>query len=1092
MRVINPLPSILALLTVVWCSAPALAAGTPVDSSDDAGARRIRPCLQRIDESRSLGKRSGVLLATVPDPVETVFAREFDSMIEAMVSAGAESGFELDETCFPWDAKDPAERIHESTPGIVVLRSGAQSSCSGSQQCLLVIILIGERPQKGVRQAVVHRALDIAHHLSSTEPVSVVGPTFSSSAESLGLALASWSAQDGGRPTSFVIRSGSTTEPAVATLLQRIGDSSDVSIDFRSLAVSQMDLQSCTWNRLVRDRLGLDVRWPLDSADDPVLRRHPCAPNGSGADNGRVALIVERSAYGRQFEGNGFRIVRFSPHLPQLRAAYELRSNGHDRSTPNGSRPADLNRRNLPLSLSRSVVQRLPFFDGEGTAASQDLILRSTLHRLSRLKVQVVGIAATNVMDKLFLSEMVRDLVPNARLLTFEGDILLSHPRYLRATVGTLVASSNPLAWPTPGAEPNRAVQSQFDFDAAQGVYRAVRELLTGQIDGQRDVWMSVVGRGGLYPLARITLSDTLEGRASAASDENAVSAAPRFGVDDRLPRAWLLLVIVGTSGLIAIFGILLGQIRRDRLFGLIPLEVVRPPRFGSAYRSKRVLHGLVTLLPLVIGLPYLILSVPLDTYRGAGGVRAVAGAGGSGRWAETMMELIRTIAGALVALLVLSFLYLAIGLLIRTVRDLVAIGLSSDDEPLARRVVDAAAPLLFVSAAAGIAVRAGERWHEAMTKGDGDALMVIERSLSLSNGISPLMPALIIGLVIAGWILLALYRHRCLESLPEVSDIAGVSSEAREPILCLRAAIDPVALHLRASWGWWLILLLIPIVFVRFFFVDLRGWPVRGFEGRSFEEATNLLLFVAVVLAISSGLSLLNGWRALRSLLARVERLRIQWPQTAMLNQELKDSYATAVDAPSEARKAAEAAMNDLKKVVDPLNAPGLAGKLDDAPLAVVWAKVFDWMLRQPSASNTQVPHPQAREFFSRSTALLVRETFLQLMHLRTFMTCCLLGLLVSLLSYPFEPERLLMLYVSGLVTAGAILSATILFQTRKSAAWNFLAPAESRTESLGDLSARLAFHAGLPALGLLAGRFPDLGGTLLQWIEQLTRPIG
>ena len=78
------------------------------------------------------------------------------------------------------------------------------------------------------------------------------------------------------------------------------------------------------------------------------------------------------------------------------------------------------------------------------TAASQQLALDHVLNRLEQSDPEMVVVVATDVRDRLFLFDQLRQRLPSALLIDLETDVLLAHPDFLHASRGAVtVASAN-------------------------------------------------------------------------------------------------------------------------------------------------------------------------------------------------------------------------------------------------------------------------------------------------------------------------------------------------------------------------------------------------------------------------------------------------------------------------------------------------------------------------------------------------------------------------------------------------------------------------------------------------------------------------
>ena len=78
------------------------------------------------------------------------------------------------------------------------------------------------------------------------------------------------------------------------------------------------------------------------------------------------------------------------------------------------------------------------------TASSQQLALDHVLDQVEQSRPKMVIVAATDVRDRLFLFDQLRQRLPSAMLIDLESDILLAHPDFLHASRGAVtVASAN-------------------------------------------------------------------------------------------------------------------------------------------------------------------------------------------------------------------------------------------------------------------------------------------------------------------------------------------------------------------------------------------------------------------------------------------------------------------------------------------------------------------------------------------------------------------------------------------------------------------------------------------------------------------------
>lgn len=1260
-------PAGAALLVVLAGSLQAADAPGPA-SGIESSPKEESPCVERIQQLQEQGRRVEPLIVTLPDPVGSHFAREFDVLLAALSRGLGSLGYVRDLYCMPWSTDPDEESSHEERPGLVLF--------TGSE-AVVAALLVGETPLAGVHAGAMEAALKqaeamvdtrsdaVAEEGDVTRTVKILGPTFSGSASSINLALNAWGTTRpaDGPPTTVRIRSGSATVNGLGEILRRNlgpGDPQVAVESYRSLTASNLDLQSCVWNRFVPERLGLRTRLP-PALNDRLPEDHPCAPPSSGsanadADNGRVALLVESSAYGRDFQESGFHVLPFPMHVWRLRELYEKQRVEQKPSSEVLSEAAAA----PEIELERRP-RGIPAFGGGATLASQDMILNGILRDLARKRFEVIGVVASDVIDKRFLAERLQELAPGSRVITFEGDVLLADSRNGRSPSGVLVASSYPVAWPetvteTEGSRtlrvpsaaargalvaacnpfspassapapafwfepddrgPSRPPPLRFPMDAAQGLYHAARELISGSRGAPpQSVWLSLIGNGDLYTLERIQLDEPPPSRPREPTGEVSWADSLQLATlaPPTLPRGWWLLLSLATLGFLLALGhvarclwpkadgwwVLLGlltlgllpalaagtrkllsrlgrrvrpaeapgspepsgreaedvgreseagarddQTEPDRplIFGLIPVELVRRPPWRAhgdpSGASDRALHALVALIPVVVGIPYLILSVPvlsgsLGTPGSGAETRSVLAVG----WVGNMPPFV-------VALLFGITLYLLAGLGLRTLSDLWRLDAHPEGPAKSRRgrlatlsswtrnAGAVALPFLVTVCLFFVALILGYVWIEQSWL-DDDSALTVARSLGLSSGVSPLMPSLLLGSVLLGWIVLSLFRHRVRRAIPtreEIDDLAaeGVDEVLRSRVTLLRRAIDPASLWQGAGLLWTM-LVGAPVLYLMLFYERAFTPPLRSVEGASYDWAASTLFLVALVVAVGAGISLLRGWTALRGLL---EWLRLSdgadQEQDGWLERvrkaytEAGDSRTVAETRRREALRALETALEEADGKTTPDNAwkrlfqcggnrgseetdrtstpydwlrralAQLNERFQERP-AGRWLVIAGWRERltaQPGGREVDTElEAAAREFFVWSAVRFIRDAFVQLLQLMGFMTAGLLLLLVAVTVYPFEPQRVLLIYLSSLVGLGAVLSVWVAFQIRSEKLLGALEGEE--TGSWNALVRRLGVYAGLPVVSILASRFPEVRHVFGEWIAPLFKAFG
>ena len=487
--------------------------------------RTLRGVLEKLDE---LSIPVSAFVTTVPDPVDSILDYAFDRTLDALQRAVRVNDYLLDRYSLPWldgarrgetpgaDRRGPRER----SPGVLVFRrvNPPEKPGGGPDVRLLIVYLVAETPISGIQRTPLAVALGeartIAAHAAGGESdppkISLLGPFFSGSAFSLRLTLLSWARSAG--PTTVTIVSGSATH-----------DSNKELLNFKDEAT------------------GLAATFAATVVPDGLAKRHFYGYlEELGVDFRRVALLTEsNTAYGQETESAapepprearpqpGLSIT-FPMHISQLRAAYErdklLQPFGESKGGAPGSGTLDVSLEEA--GRRRDAISSI----SELSNASEELSLAAILATLSRLRIQYVGIMATDIRDKLFLGRQIALKCPGVTLFTFESDVLLAHPKYIPFLRGMLVASTYPLynrnqVW-TPDATPHEFFQ--FPASGTEGVFNAALVLLgrddalveygppfpqlvsedrEARIRNRPPVWLSVVGNSAVWPLA--ALSDT-------------------------------------------------------------------------------------------------------------------------------------------------------------------------------------------------------------------------------------------------------------------------------------------------------------------------------------------------------------------------------------------------------------------------------------------------------------------------------------------------------------------------------------------------------------------------------------------------------
>ena len=483
------------------------------------------------------------IVALVPDPVDSGYVYQFESLFRAVLSGVERDGFLRDEGWTPWNdshvdeekTRTAIETCRLWVPAVRVFRTGADARTAGAR----VALFVGESPTAGIHKAAFARAVEFAERLRTTgHTLKVIGPSFSGSASSLRDALELALVGKVSETNQVDIVSGSATNRGVAEMLSSL----TVHAADRSIPV--------TYRLTTRDDTIVDrkfLAWLLKREGLRMKPDHDRRIDG-------VALLVESgTAYGAQSTAidvdGGLHpevVLRFRRGIRDLERAY---AEMDQRAKANSTDSRSLAMR--PTMLESSFDERQKPRDGDAqrspkTIEAEDLDLANLLAEISREGIRYVAIRATDPADAVFLGRKIRDVAPDVRLVFLASDVLLLHPDSLRDLHGSFVVSPYPFFGT--GAISTEQVASKprayahehmpWESQAAEGTFNATVALLAEHAqasDGDADgimarlteyaphvarsgssegcgarepllpLWIAVIGQGGnngaMYPI---------------------------------------------------------------------------------------------------------------------------------------------------------------------------------------------------------------------------------------------------------------------------------------------------------------------------------------------------------------------------------------------------------------------------------------------------------------------------------------------------------------------------------------------------------------------------------------------------------------
>lgn len=494
-----------------------------------------------VDEATAVLGQSGqhakldILIATMPDWVNSSSNWTFDPMLAAVQSAAAADGYSLHSFYLPgWDPNVPdleevsslrvrAPTLHESEPGAVLFHSIGPTGEDNRppRTRLLLVLIVGETATRGVHNEAMGAALDLAllwrNHdpVAPGKPVRIISPTFSGTASSMGHAV-----------RAAYRRHPAVRRPPVRTCRQPVFEIISHSATSNNVALA-LDLWAPEHGCLARYKAV--VRTTRDTVP-AVFKFLDTLRLGSGRSSPTALLVESNTAYGRAGNTAAAEITRdllileFPLHLSKLRDAV---SESPGSGKPTNSPMVDVLR--LPMAESRTAMDKLPPMTPRVTAALAELNLRSELDRLRARGVESIGIIATDRRDHVFLSREIARRLPNVTQFALQPDLLFQHSDVNGFIRGTVVASTYSLAPRVDALSAQGTIAArQFRSQSEQGMFNATLAQLgrsdgllgyemppglqfgrEGRFDECQDspalcrppVWISVIGRTRVYPL---------------------------------------------------------------------------------------------------------------------------------------------------------------------------------------------------------------------------------------------------------------------------------------------------------------------------------------------------------------------------------------------------------------------------------------------------------------------------------------------------------------------------------------------------------------------------------------------------------------
>lgn len=513
------------------------------------------------------GYQTEFLIATVPDPIDSPYGHAFDQTVDAIQRAiEKKDGYILDRSWLPWEldrkAKpkpgEPPSNLRETKPGILLFRHGRDKNKKVEQPGLCVVFLVGETPMGGIHKQAFYESLRIMTDVGHPEhvPVRVVGPYFSGSQTSLQFVLGDWWALGDSNYSlvkphpvfRFNIISGN------ATAIRKN--------EFFSFEANKEQFPAWRQDGVEFSSTVIPARTTLGAVLHFLTRRDGSStseriPSGVELVPGKVALLTEGSTgFGKAFASlNNDQVLslRFPLHISRVKHEYNNASREKDRKSGLSEEDPLLA---LSITDDQGSGEGVPSQGGSATTAANGQVLSRILTTISREQCRYVGVIASDTRDKLFLIRLIREYCPDVRVFVTDGDLMLTHPEYRYYMRGVIIGSTYPLVprnqnwvketttervlFPSVGAQGYfNATLMQFGLNDQLLEYRAPRFALQGMeqaeiADERPPIWISMVApNGAIVPLHLYTQFDDKSGYVARRTSESDPESSRIFAALD-------------------------------------------------------------------------------------------------------------------------------------------------------------------------------------------------------------------------------------------------------------------------------------------------------------------------------------------------------------------------------------------------------------------------------------------------------------------------------------------------------------------------------------------------------------------------------
>lgn len=975
-------------------------------------------------------------------------------MVESLLGAAAADGWTYDRNWIPWgrDEKRPpasadAPLLTNETPGLLLFRKVDR---------LLLVFLVGETPTSGVSKTALDRAARFIL-ARSVEPATlrILGPRFSGSVPSYRRVIEQLAPEAKFAGVRFV--TGSATR-------------ADNRGDIETLGLSG---KPATYEGMVEHdarTLELFLRW-LETRGVARTEVAMLAEGGTafGASLRAAPAGGQQAVLRIEFPYQISRLRNAYDKDPELRALWMGAGGAAKGATAALSKESQLA---WSLKTEREDTDRVRTFQGQQTTLVQERQVEQLVETVKQRRIRVVGVNATDLLDTVFITLLLRRHCPDVRVFTLDSDLLFTYSSGALSFHGMLLVSPYPL-WSPPLRYELADNMKSFANRSALGVHNAFLRLVNGTAfddynapDGQTPpaIWLTSVGLGRICPLAFFGLRD----HTTSQMPEIPHLHSPRARWDLRPdPAYWLVL---GVFAALIAYGAVVYIARRVAEHGWLG------PGFDPAF--------------------YFLFEPPDASPWRTG-------------WTQVMC------AFGFIAVLPFTAAY---GWPLALILFAVFLAATLADRRRASTWITAAVLAAFAAALTVFWFHYHAGAMNGLLIDRGERFFFGHRVLHPASGLSPLPPWLLAWFGCAWWAVMRLNQLRTREvRSPQLE-----SWPAGEPLLAGLPLIAQQARHIADapfSWrGFGLVLIGLLLLFT--WNLPHGLWGLEQETGTWFTWTNGV--FIAILLLVTLSLAtVMQLYQTHATVMALLNNL-VDHPLGDAFERLPKDLAASQLWLRGNNRTPFQTCLQGLKRLRQ-LATGGFPGAPDFSAMIRIEARLgrltatvgagrrltgpeVTELQRDFNAAAAQLYpavvagwstkpqhalHSVAEEALALRLASLVRYLVMQMRAMIEYLSLAVIALILAIVSYPFEPA-------SGLVNIAAILAAACGLTVVRAITQLDRHPVMQKFASLKDAPSFLETLRKLGTFGLaplvaaLSALFPGSARSLFVWLEAAGKYLG